>query len=125
MASLFVIAVSAPSGSGRSVVQHDGSLEAGNMDTKRLAAAARVAVGVSLATLTGGAGVVNAAPTPLDPAPPCSTCEPNPNPSPTPAQGAPAKKCWNLPRQGPGGAKGGGGVPVYPPPCPRSSPPPS
>jgi hypothetical protein len=91
------------------------------MDGKRLAAAARIAVGVGIAALTGGTGQVNAAP--LDPAPPCPTCEPNPNPSPSPPQGAPAKKCWDLPRQGPGGAKGGGGVPVYPPPCPPASPP--
>jgi hypothetical protein len=90
------------------------------MDFKRLAAAAAaIATSVGIPTLAGGATNVNAAP--LDPAPPCSTCEPNPNPSPAP--GIPAKKCWNLPRQGPSGPKGGGGVPVYPPPCPPASPP--
>jgi hypothetical protein len=93
------------------------------MDVKRLAAAARIAVGVVIATLSGGTAAANAAP--LDPPPPCPTCDANPNqnpsPSPSPPQGTPAKKCWNLPRQGPGGPKGGGGVPVYPPPCPPAS----
>ena len=89
------------------------------MDGKRLAAAARIAVGVSVAALTGGTGQVNAAP--LDPSPPCPTCQPNPIPS----QGIPAKKCWEGGRQGPGGPKGGGGVPVYPPQCYPAAPPPS
>jgi hypothetical protein len=90
------------------------------MDGKRLAAAARIAVGVGIAALTGATGQVNAAP--LDPAPPCPTCEPNPNPGPPP--GIPAEKCWKYGRQGPGGPKGGGGVPVYPQPCPTAAPPP-
>jgi len=90
------------------------------MDGKRLAAAARIAVGVGIATLAGGTGQVNAAP--LDPAPPCPTCQPNPNPA--PPAGTPAKKCWEGGRQGPGGPKGGGGVPVYPPQCHPAAPPP-
>jgi hypothetical protein len=84
------------------------------MDGKRLAAAARIAVGVSIAALTGGTGQVNAAP--LDPAPPSPTSQP---------PGIPAKKCWEGGRQGPGGPKGGGGVPVYPPQCHPAAPPPS
>jgi hypothetical protein len=91
------------------------------MDAKRLAAAARIAVGVGIATLTGGTAQVNAAPS--DPPPPCPTCQPSPDPS--PPQGIPAKKCWAYGRQGPGGPKGGGGVPVYPQQCPPAAPPPS
>ena len=89
------------------------------MDPKRLAAAARIAVGVGLATLTGGTGQVNAAP--LDPPPPSPTSQPDQGPP----QHMPAKKCWEGGRQGPGGPKGGGGVPVYPPQCPPAAPPPS
>jgi hypothetical protein len=89
------------------------------MDAKRLAAAARIAVGVGIATLTGGTGQVNAAP--LDPPPPAPTSQPDPSPP----QGIPAKKCWEGGRQGPGGPKGGGGVPVYPAQCPPAKPPPS
>jgi hypothetical protein len=92
------------------------------MDGTRLAAAARIAVGVSMAVLAGGTGQANAAP--LDPAPPCPTCEQNPNPNMAPAPGIPAEKCWRYGRQGPGGPKGGGGVPVYPQPCPTAAPPP-
>jgi hypothetical protein len=87
------------------------------MDAKRLAAAARIAVGLGIATLTGGTAPVNAAP--MDPAPPCPTCEPNP----APPQNLPAEKCWKYGRQGPGGPKGGGGVPVYPAQCPPAGPP--
>ena len=65
------------------------------MDAKRLAAAARIAVGVGLATLTGGTGQVNAAP--LDPPPPSPTSQPDPGQPP----GIPAKKCWEGGRQGP------------------------
>jgi hypothetical protein len=88
------------------------------MDVRRLAAAARIAVGVGIATLTGGTAQVNAAP--LDPPPPSPTSQPDPGPPP----GIPAEKCWRYGRQGPGGPKGGGGVPVYPQPCPTAAPPP-
>jgi hypothetical protein len=87
------------------------------MDVKRLAAAARIAIGVGIAAMTGGTAPVNAAP--LDPSPPCPTCEPNPAPPPP----IPAEKCWKYGRQGPGGPKGGGGVPVYPAQCPPAGPP--
>jgi hypothetical protein len=89
------------------------------MDVKRLAAAARIAVGVGIATMTGWTTPVNAAP--QDPAPPCPTCEQGPNPAPAPP--IPAEKCWKYGRQGPGGPKGGGGVPVYPAQCPPAGPP--
>ena len=89
------------------------------MDAKRVAAAARMAVGVGIVTLVGGAAQVNLAP--LDPSPPCPTCQPDPSP---PA-GVPAKKCWSYGRQGAGGAKGGGGVPAYPPQCSPAAAPPS
>jgi hypothetical protein len=92
------------------------------MDSKRLAAAARIAVGVSMAALAGGTGQVNAAP--LDPPPPSPASQPDPNPSPPPP-GIPAEKCWRYGRQGPGGPKGGGGVPVYPQQCPPAAPPPA
>jgi hypothetical protein len=91
------------------------------MDVKRLAAAARIAIGVGIATMTGWTAPVNAAP--LDPPPPCPTCEPNPNPAPPPP--IPAEKCWKYGRQGPSGPKGGGGVPVYPVQCPPGGPPPN
>jgi hypothetical protein len=87
------------------------------MDAKRVAAAARIAVGVGIVTLVGGTAQVNAAP--LDPPPPCPTCQPNPGPPPP----VPAKKCWSYGRQGPSGPKGGGGVPVYPAQCPPAAPP--
>jgi hypothetical protein len=89
------------------------------MDAKRLAAAARIAVGVGIVTLAGGPAQVSAAP--LDPPPPSPTSQPDPSPP----KGVPAEKCWKYGRQGPGGPKGGGGVPVYPAPCPPAAPPPS
>jgi hypothetical protein len=107
------------------------------MDVKRLAAAARVAVGVAIATLAGGAGLADAAP--LDPPPPCPDCQPDPgglanNPAPAPP---PVLQPYTpkppVFRVGPGGPKGGGGQPMYlqprahtpeppPPPAPPAPP---
>ena len=78
------------------------------MDARHLTAAAVVVA----ATLTFGVGFVSAAP--LDP-PPCANCD-EPPALPTPP--LKAMKCWPYGRVGPGSARGGGGVPVYPPPCP-------
>lgn len=89
------------------------------MDAKHLAAAARIAVGLGIVTLAGGTAEATAAP--LDPAPPSTASQPDPNPAPPP--GIPAEKCWKYGRQGAGGPKGGGGVPVYPAPCPPPKPP--
>jgi hypothetical protein len=83
------------------------------MDARHLIAAAAIAG----STLTFGVGVVSAAP--LDPAPPCPTCD-GPAAAPTPP--LKAMKCWPYGRVGPGSARGGGGVPVYPPPCPPGTP---
>jgi hypothetical protein len=86
------------------------------MDVKRLAAAARVAVGVAIATLSGG-GLANAAP--LDPPPPCPDCQPEPGGlADTPAPAPPPVLQPYTPRPpvfrvGPGGPKGGGGQPMY------------
>ncbi len=79
------------------------------MDVKHLVAAAAIVT----ATLTCGSAAAMAAP--LDPAPP----EPSPA-APTPP--LKAMKCWPYGRVGPGSARGGGGVPVYPPPCPPGTP---
>ncbi len=79
------------------------------MDVKHLVAAAVIAT----ATLTFGSGIAVAAP--LDPPPP------DPNPA-SPAPPLKAMKCWPYGRVGPGSARGGGGVPVYPPPCPPGTP---
>jgi hypothetical protein len=87
------------------------------MDVKRLAAAARVAVGVAIASLTGSAGLANAAP--LDPPPPCPDCQPDPGGlADTPAPPPPHVLQPYTPqppvfRVGPGGPKGGGGQPMY------------
>ena len=78
------------------------------MDVRHLIATAAIAA----STLTFGVGVVSAAP--LDP-------PPDPN-SATPKPALPAMKCWPYGRVGPGSARGGGGVPVYPPPCPPGPP---
>jgi hypothetical protein len=98
------------------------------MDVKRLAAAARVAVGVAIATLTGGAALANAAP--LDPPPPCPDCQPDPGGlADTPAPPAPHVLQPYTPkppvfRVGPGGPKGGGGQPMYEQPRPHTPTPP-
>jgi hypothetical protein len=83
------------------------------MDVRHFIAAAAIAG----STLTFGVGVVSAAP--LDPPPPCPTCE---GPAAAPAPPLKAMKCWPYGRVGPGSARGGGGVPVYPPPCPPGTP---
>ncbi|HEY1840657.1 MAG TPA: hypothetical protein VGG53_10600 [Mycobacterium sp.] len=79
------------------------------MDVRQLMAAAAIAS----STLTFGLGLGNAAP--LDPPPPCPSCDPHAPP-------LKAMKCWPYGRVGPGSARGGGGVPVYPPPCPPGTP---
>ncbi|UMB67568.1 hypothetical protein [Mycobacterium paraterrae] len=74
-----------------------------------------VAAVIATVTITFGSGI--AAGAPLDPPP----SDPNPAaPAPTPK--LPAMKCWPYGRVGPGSARGGGGVPVYPPPCPPGTP---
>ncbi|OBK38977.1 hypothetical protein A5658_25560 [Mycobacterium sp. 1245111.1] len=79
------------------------------MNAKQLVAATALATSM----LTSGSGIAVAAP--LDPPPS--------DPSAThPTQGIPAMKCWPYGRVGPGSARGGGGVPVYPPPCPPGTP---
>jgi hypothetical protein len=89
------------------------------MDVRRLAAAARIAVGVGIAALTGGTGQVNAAP--LDPPPPCPDCPADPGvltndpggPPPAPLPLHPFTPQPPVMRVGPGGPKGGGGQPSY------------
>ena len=79
------------------------------MDVKHLVAAAAIVT----ATLHFGSAVSIAAP--LEP----------PAPEPSAASPTPplkAMKCWPYGRVGPGSARGGGGVPVYPPPCPPGTP---
>ena len=83
------------------------------MSLKRVAAAAAIAAGVGISALTSGVGLVNAAP--LDPPPPAPTFQPDPG---GPPPGIPAEKCWRYGRVGPGGPRGGGGQPAYPPQCP-------
>ena len=83
------------------------------MNTRQLIIA--TAIVISMSGL--GVGVVRAAP--LDPAPPCPNCD-GQLASPTPP--LKAMKCWPYGRVGPGSARGGGGVPVYPPPCPPGTP---
>jgi hypothetical protein len=108
------------------------------MDVNRLAAAARVAVGVAIAALSGGTVSANAAP--LDPPPPCPDCQQEPGPlADTPAPPPPHVLQPYTPqppvfRVGPGGPKGGGGQPMYlqphhhtpapPPPAAPVGPPP-
>jgi hypothetical protein len=79
------------------------------MNVKHLLATAAIAA----SALTFGCAIAPAAP--LDPAPP------DPNPA-APGHPLPAMKCWPYGRVGPGSARGGGGVPVYPPPCPPGTP---
>ncbi len=89
------------------------------MNIRHLIAAAAVII----STQTFGVGLASAAP--LDPPPPCPTCQPGPDgpaSQPAPAPGIKAMKCWPYGRVGPGSARGGGGVPVYPPPCPPGTP---
>jgi hypothetical protein len=87
------------------------------MDVKRLAAAARIAVGVGIAALLGGTAQVSAAP--LDQPPPCPDCPADPGgPPPAPVPFHPYNPPPPVMRQGPGGPKGGGGVPVYEEPKP-------
>lgn len=80
------------------------------MKVKHVAAATAIAAGVGAGALTGGTGLVSAAP--LDP-PPCPNCQPDP----AVPRGIPAQKCWAYGRVGPGSPIGGGGQPLYPPPC--------
>jgi hypothetical protein len=82
------------------------------MNVKHLLATAAIAASV----LTFGSALAPAAP--LDPPP----TDPNPAAPPHPAPPLPAMKCWPYGRVGPGSARGGGGVPVYPPPCPPGTP---
>jgi hypothetical protein len=85
------------------------------MAVKRAAVAATIA----FAALTFGVAPVSAAP--LDPAPPCADCQPDPGGPqavPTPAR----QPCWPYGRVGPGGPRGGGGVPIFPPPCHPTAP---
>jgi hypothetical protein len=65
------------------------------MNLKRVAAAAAIAAGVGMSTLTSGVALVSAAPAP----------------------GIPAEKCWRYGRSGGGSPRGGGGMPGYLPPC--------
>lgn len=75
------------------------------MHVKRLS----FAIAALAAALSLSVGVAEAAP-----------ADPAPGPPPTPV--LKAKKCWDGPRVGPGGGWGSAGIPVYPPPCPRSTP---
>ena len=90
------------------------------MNVMRMAAAASIAVGFGIFALTGGIGLVNAAP--LDQPPPAPTFQPDPG---VPTPGIPAEKCWRYGRSGGGSPRGGGGVPGYLPQCPPSIPPPN
>ncbi|MDT5163874.1 MAG: hypothetical protein QOC88_768 [Mycobacterium sp.] len=68
----------------------------------------------AIAAFTLGFGSALAQAAPLDPPPP--------DPNPAAPVHKPAMKCWPYGRVGPGSARGGGGVPVYPPPCPPGTP---
>ena len=87
------------------------------MSFKRVAAAAAIAAGVGVSTLTSGIGPAKAAPPP----PNCPTCQQDSDGQ----WGIPAEKCWAYGRVGPGSPLGGGGVPGYLPQCKVSAPPPS
>ncbi len=87
------------------------------MNSKRIAAAAAIAVSVS--TLTTWIGSANAAPT--GPPPNCPSCQQDADGQ----WGIPAAKCWAYGRVGPGSPLGGGGVPGYLPQCKVSAPLPS
>jgi hypothetical protein len=89
------------------------------MNIKGLAAAAGIAAGVGMSTLTSGVALVNAAP--LQPLPPAPAVQPDPG---VPPPGIPAEKCWKYGRVGGGSPRGGGGVPGYLPQCPVGGPPP-
>jgi hypothetical protein len=80
------------------------------MNLKRVAAAAAIAAGVGMSTLTSGVGFVSAAP--ADPSPGVPAVQPDPG-----APGIPAEKCWRYGRSGGGSPRGGGGMPGYLPPC--------
>jgi len=82
------------------------------MNFKRAAAAAAIAAGVGISTLTGGMGLVSAAPS--DPPPGVPAVQPEPG---GPAPGIPAEKCWRYGRSGGGNPRGGGGQPGFLPPC--------
>ena len=82
------------------------------MNFKRIAAAAAIAAGVGMSTLTSGIGVVGAAPS--DPVPGVPAVQPDPG---GPAPGIPAEKCWRYGRSGGGNPRGGGGQPGFLPPC--------
>lgn len=78
------------------------------MNVRHLLATTAIAVSM----LGFGPALAQAAP--LDPPPP--------DPNPAAPVHKPAMKCWPYGRVGPGSARGGGGVPVYPPPCPPGTP---
>ncbi len=78
------------------------------MNVRHLLATAAIAASM----LGFGSALAQAAP--LDPPPP--------DPNPAAPVHKPAMKCWPYGRVGPGSARGGGGVPVYPPPCPPGTP---
>jgi hypothetical protein len=82
------------------------------MNLKHVAAAAAIAAGVGMSTLTSGLGLVSAAP--ADPPPGIPAVQPDPV---GPAPGLPAEKCWRYGRSGGGSPRGGGGQPGYLPPC--------
>lgn len=90
------------------------------MHVNRLAAAATIAAGVGMSTLTSGVGLVNAAV--LDPPPQASMFRQDPV---GPPPGIPAEKCWRYGRSGGGSPRGGGGMPGYLPQCPLGKPPPT
>ena len=88
------------------------------MNIIRLTAAAAIAAGVGISTLTSGVGLVNGAPLGLpSPAP---AFQPDPGGPEEP--GIPAEKCWRYGRSGGGTPRGGGGMPGYLPQCPYATP---
>jgi hypothetical protein len=91
------------------------------MNIIRLIAAAAIAAGVGISTLTSGVGLVNGAP--LGPPSPAPAFQPDPGGPEEP--GIPAEKCWRYGRSGGGTPRGGGGMPGYLPQCPAGKPPPT
>lgn len=83
------------------------------MNARQLIVATAIVISMS------GLGVDIVSAAPLDPAPPCPNCDGQPA---SPRPPLKAMKCWPYGRVGPGSARGGGGVPVYPPPCPPGTP---
>ena len=76
------------------------------MDVKHLlTASAALVVALTLSVGVAGPVAADPPPSPASPTPPLK-----------------AMKCWPYGRVGPGSARGGGGVPVYPPPCPPGTP---